>query len=87
MLGPQRGIDDPAALNGSEEERLALFRRVPGKLRDYLREFAGQIKSWLRTSIIGQARLSPVSHLATGAASPLRMALRGRPSNSDKTKD
>ncbi|HEY1948200.1 MAG TPA: arsenate reductase ArsC [Bryobacteraceae bacterium] len=35
-------FDDPAALNGSEEERLALFRRVRGELRAYLTEFARQ---------------------------------------------
>jgi arsenate reductase len=33
-------FDDPAALDGSEEERLNLFRRVRGELRGYLREFA-----------------------------------------------
>jgi arsenate reductase len=33
-------FDDPAALHGSEEERLALFRRVRGELRTYLAEFA-----------------------------------------------
>lgn len=33
-------FDDPAALNGSEEERLALFRRVRGELRGYLADFA-----------------------------------------------
>jgi len=32
-------FDDPAALQGSMEERLALFRRVRGELRDYLGEF------------------------------------------------
>ena len=31
---------DPAALNGSDEERLALFRRVCRELRVYLAEFA-----------------------------------------------
>lgn len=31
---------DPAALNGTEAERLALFRRVRDELRRYLREFA-----------------------------------------------
>ena len=31
---------DPAALEGSEAERLALFQRVRDELRDYLREFA-----------------------------------------------
>lgn len=33
-------FDDPAALNGSEEERLALFRRVRGELQAYLADFA-----------------------------------------------
>jgi arsenate reductase len=33
-------FEDPAALDGSEEERLALFRRVRDQLRDYLAEFA-----------------------------------------------
>jgi arsenate reductase (thioredoxin) len=33
-------FDDPAALNGSEEERLAVFRRVRDELRAYLAEFA-----------------------------------------------
>jgi len=35
-----RSFDDPAALHGSEEERLTLFRRVRGELRAYLAEFA-----------------------------------------------
>jgi arsenate reductase (thioredoxin) len=33
-------FDDPAALNGSEEEQLDLFRRVRDELRGYLRGFA-----------------------------------------------
>jgi arsenate reductase (thioredoxin) len=33
-------FEDPAALNGSEEERLAAFRRVRDQLRAYLAEFA-----------------------------------------------
>jgi arsenate reductase len=33
-------FDDPAALDGSGEERLALFRRVRDELRTYLAEFA-----------------------------------------------
>jgi arsenate reductase len=33
-------FDDPAALNGSDEERLAVFRRVRDGLRSYLSEFA-----------------------------------------------
>jgi arsenate reductase len=32
-------FDDPAALNGSEEERLAAFQRVRDQLRTYLRDF------------------------------------------------
>jgi arsenate reductase len=34
-----RSFDDPAALQGSDEERLALFRRVRDELRSYLRSF------------------------------------------------
>jgi arsenate reductase (thioredoxin) len=37
-----RSFDDPASMNGSDEERLALFRRVRGELRNYLAEFAGE---------------------------------------------
>jgi arsenate reductase len=32
-------LDDPAALQGSEEQRLAEFRRVRGQLRSLLRQF------------------------------------------------
>ena len=32
-------FDDPAALEGPEEERLAAFRRVRDQLRRYLRDF------------------------------------------------
>lgn len=35
-----QSFEDPAAVNGSEEERLAVFRRVCDELREYLREFA-----------------------------------------------
>jgi len=34
-----RNFDDPAALQGSNEERLALFRRVRDEMRLYLRRF------------------------------------------------
>ncbi len=34
-----RGFEDPAVLTGSEEERLALFRRVRDEIREYLRTF------------------------------------------------
>ena len=32
-------FEDPAAVTGSEEQRLASFRRVRDELRDYLRRF------------------------------------------------
>ena len=35
-------FEDPAALDGSEEERLALFRRVRDEMRSYLASFAQQ---------------------------------------------
>lgn len=34
-----RNFEDPAALEGSEEERLALFRRIRDEMRQYLRGF------------------------------------------------
>jgi arsenate reductase len=34
-----KAFDDPAAHNGTEEERLAVFRRVRNELRDYLKTF------------------------------------------------
>jgi len=33
-------LDDPAAVQGSEEQRLAEFRRVRDQLRSFLRQFA-----------------------------------------------
>jgi len=36
-----QNFEDPAALRGSEEEKLALFRRVRDEMRSYLRDFAG----------------------------------------------
>jgi arsenate reductase len=33
-------FEDPAAMQGSEEERLAFFRRIRDEIRDYLRTFA-----------------------------------------------
>ena len=35
-------FEDPAAVQGSEEERLAAFRRVRDQIRDYLRNFPQQ---------------------------------------------
>ena len=37
-----RNFEDPAALLGSEEERLALFRRVRDEIREYLGGFPPQ---------------------------------------------
>jgi arsenate reductase len=34
-----KGFEDPAAFQGKEEERLALFRRVRDEIRDYLKTF------------------------------------------------
>jgi len=34
-----KAFEDPAAFQGSETERLALFRRVRDEIRDYLKEF------------------------------------------------
>jgi arsenate reductase len=34
-----QSFEDPAAVGGSEEQRLTVFRRVRDELRDYLREF------------------------------------------------
>ena len=34
-----RNFEDPAGAQGSEEERLAAFRRVRDELREYLRDF------------------------------------------------
>lgn len=36
-------FEDPAALNGSEEERLAVFRRVRDELRNFLRDFSKSV--------------------------------------------
>lgn len=36
-------FEDPAALQGSEEERFAVFGRVRDEIRNYLREFMDQV--------------------------------------------
>ena len=36
-------FEDPAALQGTEEERLALFRRVRNEIRDYLKTFLANV--------------------------------------------
>ena len=38
-----RNFEDPAALEGSEEERLALFRRVRDEMRRYLQGFISSL--------------------------------------------
>jgi arsenate reductase len=38
-------FEDPAALQGSEEERLALFRRVRDEIREYLKTFPAK-QNW-----------------------------------------
>jgi arsenate reductase len=38
-LKTHRNFEDPAASQGSEEERLALFRRVRDEIREYLKSF------------------------------------------------
>ncbi len=38
-----RDFEDPAAANGSEQERLAVFRRVRDELRAYLRAFNDRV--------------------------------------------
>lgn len=37
-------FDDPAAVQGTEEERLAAFRRVRDEIRDYLHSFAREVE-------------------------------------------
>ena len=34
-----RSFEDPAAVQGSEEERLATFRRIRDEIREYLKDF------------------------------------------------
>jgi arsenate reductase (thioredoxin) len=34
-----QGFEDPAALNGTEDERLSLFRKVRDEIRNYLKVF------------------------------------------------
>jgi arsenate reductase (thioredoxin) len=34
-----KAFEDPAAFQGTEEEQLALFRRVRDEMRDYLKNF------------------------------------------------
>jgi arsenate reductase (thioredoxin) len=46
-------FEDPAALQGSEEERLAAFRRVREGLREYLREFSRNPGSFNTETVIG----------------------------------
>lgn len=38
-------FDDPASLEGSEQDRLTLFRRVRDEIREYLKAFPKQVPS------------------------------------------
>jgi arsenate reductase len=38
-----RNFEDPAVVQGSEEERFAVFRRVRDEIRDYLRELTQRL--------------------------------------------
>ncbi|HWY93296.1 MAG TPA: hypothetical protein VNY04_10375 [Chthoniobacterales bacterium] len=44
LSGPKRAFEDPAALQGTEEERLAIFRRVRNEIRDYLKTFPENVR-------------------------------------------
>jgi arsenate reductase len=37
-----KGFEDPAAFSGSEEEKMALFRRVRNEIRDWISETFGE---------------------------------------------
>jgi hypothetical protein len=39
ILSRHNAFEDQAALQGTEEERLAIFRRVRNEIRDYLKTF------------------------------------------------
>jgi arsenate reductase (thioredoxin) len=39
-ISVHQNFEDPAAVQGSKEERLAAFRRVRDELREYLQEFS-----------------------------------------------
>jgi arsenate reductase len=42
-----RDFDDPAAFKGSEEERMAMYRRIRDELRSYLKACTKEVgKSW-----------------------------------------
>ena len=38
------GFDDPAHATGTDEEKLAVFRRVRDEIREHLREFIAEVK-------------------------------------------
>jgi arsenate reductase len=42
-----RGFEDPAAFNGSEEEKLDLFRRVRDEIRGWIEETFGEVTASL----------------------------------------
>jgi len=48
-----QNFEDPAAMQGSKEERLAAFRRVREGLREYLREFSRNPGSFTSETVSG----------------------------------
>jgi len=38
-----KGFEDPAAFNGSEDDKLAVFRRVRGEIRSWIEETFGKV--------------------------------------------
>ena len=59
-------LDEPAAVKGSEEERLAAFRRVRDQLRAYLRDFSNQVASTTTWGMDSFALRLRTRHLCMG---------------------
>jgi arsenate reductase len=53
-----KAFEDPAAFQGTEEERLALFRRVRNEIWDYLKTFPAMPVEKRRPAAAWRARLS-----------------------------
>jgi arsenate reductase len=51
-----RNFEDPAALDGTEQERLTAFGRVRDQLRSYLREFAASDPAFILNKLVSQPR-------------------------------
>lgn len=72
-----RNFEDPAAVQGSETERLDLFRRVRDEIRDYLRHFPPEL-SRSSTCADGRASARPGVLLGAGdSASRMRQLAIG----------